>query len=1267
MVNTTNLPIIRWWAIFLFAWLMVGLAPPTLANEAGLNWLANQAQPDGSYSTPDDLATPFQATVETWRTFYQMGETPSTQPSMTTALGFINADSFPSTEHLARILMTRILAGQSLDIFINELATRLNSNGGFGDFVNYDSAVIDTAWLLEALIATPFIDTSLQNLYPAITYLLEQQHFNHEENGEWGWSYQNNQTSIYATAIVMRALWHYRHHLSNVENLNIIPALDNAQEYLLAQRDSNGLWAETIETALALIAIIPRLPNLDEIYVTIDALRTTQLANGSWDNDVYTTALALMALYLADNKPTNPDLGQIIGTVIDGQTDLPLADILIQLSGNAADTQLTNIVGKFDFSELAPGNYTIQIGNDNGTKLTAETTLLAGQTINLGKLRLFRTANMTAIQGNITDATTKQPLENVAIVVTSTAFNETVLTNSQGAYLFNNVASGEVTLQINHEGYLPISTPLTITIGATFIVSLALTPDSATLEGIVTDGETQLPLANTKIYINDTLITQTEVDGSYQILKLESGELNLRAEHSGYNNVETQVGIIANTTLTFSPQLYPSGTTPPIEDNAGIKGVVIGQVSQNPLADVTVTCGNQTIITDGSGQFSFTTLSPNDSQLELTLTGYQPKILTVNLEAFTIIDLGAVILTPNDYQEMAGIKGNVIDATTNQALLDVQITAIFGETSLNTTTQADGSFEIASLTDFAGELSLSLDNYAPLTLTISLAANEILDLGQIRLRPAEIVALLPDLVADPTDMTGVQVDLNTLRVAGVITVPMKNIGITSTSQPITLLAFYDTNLNNRFDANLDIFFGQTVTEELLEVEAITSVNLNVSGQLPFRDAPIQVWLDSEQTTIETDEENNFAVQASACSGSSTVNTIDLVLCLDSSGSVSYSQYRLQLEGTANAVEDPDVMPHDGSVRLSVLQFSSGTIVEVPPTFIDSNNASEIAETIRNIGKWNGGTAIHSCINKAVTEIQAAPSTTDFQVINVSTDGYSSRYHAQAASQAAQEAGIDVLNGIAVGGGADFVLLESIVFPQPPGGDRGYVIGFSNYEEYAAAISSYIQTDTQIDQTDFSTARLHLTKNYADNTLSLHVRVGNGGVADWPSNQSVVFWEGEPNAGGTLLGIVALDELTGSQYQDIQLDGITNLTGIGELYAVVDSDGHVAECNEDNNSVNIQLQNFVGNLDMSTDASEYGPYTPVLINYTVANQGILPLEQTLPSAFSVEFDIQDVNGDMVARLPVQTLDTLIAGESRVEQTNWNTGTWLVGSYQILPIP
>jgi hypothetical protein len=64
-----------------------------------------------------------------------------TQPSMTTALDFVNAASFPSTEILSQILIIQALANQSLDALTNELTARLQYNGGLGDLVDYDRTI----------------------------------------------------------------------------------------------------------------------------------------------------------------------------------------------------------------------------------------------------------------------------------------------------------------------------------------------------------------------------------------------------------------------------------------------------------------------------------------------------------------------------------------------------------------------------------------------------------------------------------------------------------------------------------------------------------------------------------------------------------------------------------------------------------------------------------------------------------------------------------------------------------------------------------------------------------------------------------------------------------------------------------------------------------------------------------------------------------------------------------------------------------------------
>ena len=177
------------------------------------------------------------------------------------------------------------MANQPVDELITELTARLQYNGGLGDLLDYDRTVIDTALALEALAMTDFVNTSLETLYSSLNFLLQPPVFT---NG--GWADNDNETSVYLTAIVMRALWHYRHHVSNIPSLDVESALEQAQAYLLEQLAQGE--TETFATALALIAIIPRLSHFDEISSYLDNLRSAQLANGSWDNDVYTTALA---------------------------------------------------------------------------------------------------------------------------------------------------------------------------------------------------------------------------------------------------------------------------------------------------------------------------------------------------------------------------------------------------------------------------------------------------------------------------------------------------------------------------------------------------------------------------------------------------------------------------------------------------------------------------------------------------------------------------------------------------------------------------------------------------------------------------------------------------------------------------------------------------------------------------------------------------------------------------------------------------------------
>lgn len=85
--------------------------------------------------------------------------------------------------------------------------------------------------------------------------------------------------------------------------------------------------------------------------------------------------------------------------------------------------------------------------------------------------------------------------------------------------------------------------------------------------------------------------------------------------------------------------------------------------------------------------------------------------------------------------------------------------------------------------------------------------------------------------------------------------------------------------------------------------------------------------------------------------------------------------------------------------------------------------------------------------------------------------------------------------------------------------------------------------------------------------TLSARIANVGSQFAPVGVSVAFYEGNPAAGGNLLGVVTLPEvLQVAAYSDISLD----VNGLpGDIWVVADDDGtgrgRVRECNEENNT------------------------------------------------------------------------------------------------------
>jgi hypothetical protein len=114
--------------------------------------------------------------------------------------------------------------------------------------------------------------------------------------------------------------------------------------------------------------------------------------------------------------------------------------------------------------------------------------------------------------------------------------------------------------------------------------------------------------------------------------------------------------------------------------------------------------------------------------------------------------------------------------------------------------------------------------------------------------------------------------------------------------------------------------------------------------------------------------------------------IQFAMILDGSGSVG--SWSLIVNGLATAVNNSACIPHDGSVELTVIQFSDYARLEVGPVVITDGNVAEVVSNITNITQIGSTTCISCGFCLAADTLFGSPyfDPSLKQAINLVTDG-----------------------------------------------------------------------------------------------------------------------------------------------------------------------------------------------------------------------------------------------------------------------------------------
>lgn len=708
---------------------------------SGLNYLISSQNPDGTWSTSTAQVETTAATVSTLETLKLLNQTSGS--SYVAGTSWLQSQSPLSVDYIADRIRTLNLTDNS----INALLLLVDSiKGGWGGDEGYLTNNLETSLAIQALKSANYHDLSTIN--PALAYLTTSQN----PDGGWGFN-RGGDSNAYLTAVVSATLQQFP------QMTTIATAVNKATTYLLAHQNADGGFGNSpstvYETALAYSALVGNgqtqgLP----LQNAVNYLTEAQSANGSWNDDPYSTALALKALYLSENKPSPPPPppagGMITGTVIDAVTKARVSGVAIVLGSNSLINTTTDSSGNFTLPDVPAGTQMVTFSLSGYASNTASTNVALDSVASLGNIPLVSSYSTGTVAGTITDAAGK-PLTDVAITVTG-AWSGSAVTGADGSYSLTYVTPGEVTIAAAKVGYQPVTCTGTVFARTELSFSPRLSTavpqgSTGTLVGRVVDDYWGLPIGHlpedrgVTIILSGGISVEPDERGYFTVQGLAPNTYQVTVGMNGFawktfrllipGGVTTDLGTIrlslSLSTMTLSGKVTDASTGAPI-----------------PEAEVAVVGSNLTARTDFAGTYVVAEIPyPGDFTLKASATGFTGKSYLMG--AAPGMQIADISLSP--LVTTGSLTGVVVDAATSEPLTGVALT-LASDPAVNATTGSAGSFNFPSILEGSQQIVLSLAGYAPRTLTTAIIAGGTNNVGSIALSVTPLSASIQGTVWD---------------------------------------------------------------------------------------------------------------------------------------------------------------------------------------------------------------------------------------------------------------------------------------------------------------------------------------------------------------------------------------------------------------------------------------------------------------------------------------------------------------------------------------
>ncbi|TMU87402.1 hypothetical protein FGG79_04555 [Bacillus sp. BHET2] len=420
---------------------------------------------------------------------------------------------------------------------------------------------------------------------------------------------------------------------------------------------------------------------------------------------------------------TNANTGEVIPgatiTITDVQTQEIVAVTTTTSSGNYIVGDLP--IGEKIVTAFKSGFSTAQIG----------AIVVGGETTGAN---LALNPNPGTITGIVVDQNGDPILENNTTIIIEDE-NKTVITsllaNPDGTFTVPDLAPGTYYVVASAPGFATSTVAAVVESNQTTNVTSVLVPFPVTLTTNVIDATTLLPIPGATVTVEHTNgvrvgVGLTNENGQVTFSNLPSGELLVTGSKDGYGSDSKSIFGNPDDSITTTLSLSPI--------SAGVNGFVTNRTTGEPIPDTVIQLFDatsvlvKTVLTDQSGAYVLTDLSPGNYTIVVNADGFGPETAGVFLSPDQIATI-SFALTPST----SIIEGTVTDSITGLpvqgATIVIRQDGPTGPIIFTTVTDENGFYRTTELSSRVYVLVTREPEYSSENETVVVRDNQIIILN----------------------------------------------------------------------------------------------------------------------------------------------------------------------------------------------------------------------------------------------------------------------------------------------------------------------------------------------------------------------------------------------------------------------------------------------------------------------------------------------------------------------------------------------------------